>query len=72
MIYVRFQASLRNVKDLLHERGVDLRYESVRYWWQRFGSKVASEITKLIFTAKDHFSIKTILCAMKKPLNQVW
>ena len=35
MLYVRFPLSLRNVEDLLHERGVDVSYESVRYWWHR-------------------------------------
>jgi hypothetical protein len=34
MLYVRFPLSLRNLEDLLHERGVDVSYESVRYWWQ--------------------------------------
>ena len=37
MLYVRFPLSLRNVEDLLHERWVDESYESVRYWWNRFG-----------------------------------
>jgi putative transposase len=26
MLYVRFSQALRNVKDLLHERGVDVSY----------------------------------------------
>ena len=39
MLYVRFPLSLRNVEDLLHERGVDVSYESVRYWWHRFSFK---------------------------------
>jgi putative transposase len=30
MLYVRFPLSLRNVEDLLHERGVDVSYESVK------------------------------------------
>ena len=38
MLYVRFPLSLRNVEDLLHERGVDVSHKSVRYWWHRFGS----------------------------------
>ena len=46
MLYVRFPLSLRNVEALLHEHGVDVSYESVRYWWHRFGSKFASEIKK--------------------------
>ena len=33
MLYVRFPLSLRNVEDLLHERGVDICHETVRYWW---------------------------------------
>jgi len=35
---------LRNVEDLLHERGIDVSHESVRFWWNRFGPKFASEI----------------------------
>ena len=33
--------SLRNVEDLLHERGVDVSYESVRFWWHRFSYQSA-------------------------------
>ena len=48
MLYVRFPLSLRNVEDLLHERGVDVSYESVRYWWHRFGlKKVLDRLLKL-------------------------
>jgi putative transposase len=31
---------LRNVEDLLHERGIDICHETVRYWWNRFGPYV--------------------------------
>ncbi len=30
MMYVRFPLSLRNVEELLHERGIDICHESVR------------------------------------------
>ena len=46
MMYVRFPLSLRNVEDLLHERGIEISHESVRFWWQRFGPMFASEIRK--------------------------
>jgi putative transposase len=46
MLYVRFPLSLRNVEDLLHERGIDVSHEAVRYWWHRFGPLIASEIRK--------------------------
>ena len=46
MMYVRFPLSLRNVEDLLHERGVDVSHETVRFWWHRFGPMFAAEIRK--------------------------
>ena len=46
MLYVRFPLSLRNVEDLLHERGIDVSYESTRYWWCRFGPMFAAEIRR--------------------------
>ena len=46
MMYVRFPLSLRNVEDLLHERGIDISHETVRFWWIRFGPKFAAEIRK--------------------------
>jgi hypothetical protein len=44
MMYVKFPLSLRNVEDLLHERGTDICHETVRQWWNRFGPMFASEI----------------------------
>jgi putative transposase len=38
MMYIRFPLSLRNVEDLLHERGVDVCHESIRLWVDRFGT----------------------------------
>jgi putative transposase len=44
MMYVRFPLSLRNVEDLLHERGIEISHETVRFWWNRFGPIFAAEI----------------------------
>ncbi len=38
MMYIRFPPSLRQVEDLLHERGIGISYETVRVWWNRFES----------------------------------
>ncbi|WP_170397422.1 IS6 family transposase [Ruegeria arenilitoris] len=46
MLYIRFPLSFRNVEDLLHERGIDVSHETVRYWWNRFGPMFASEIRR--------------------------
>ena len=46
MMYVRYPLSLRNVEDLLFERGIDICHETVRLWWNRFGPMFAGEIRK--------------------------
>lgn len=43
---MRFPLSLRNVEDLLHERGNDISHETVRFWWNKFGPMFAVEIRK--------------------------
>jgi putative transposase len=44
MMYVRYPLSLRNIEDLLHERGIDVAHETVRFWWNRFGTIFGAEI----------------------------
>src|ERR1035437_5983088 len=46
MMYVRYPLSLRNVEDLLFERGIDICHETVRLWWTRFGPMFAAEIRR--------------------------
>jgi putative transposase len=46
MMYVRFPLSLRNVEDLLFERGIDICHETVRHWWNRFGPVFAADIRR--------------------------
>ena len=41
MMYVKYPLSLRNVEDLLAERGIDICHETVRLWWNRFGPMFA-------------------------------
>jgi len=46
MMYVRYPLSLRNVEDLLFERGIDICHETVRFWWNRFGPMFAADIRR--------------------------
>jgi putative transposase len=46
MMYVRFPLSLRNVEDLLAERGIDICHETVRHWWNRFGPLFATDVRR--------------------------
>jgi putative transposase len=46
LMYVRFPLSLRNVEDLLFERGIDVCHETIRFWWNRFGPMFAGDIRR--------------------------
>ena len=46
ILYVRYPLSLRNVEDLLHERGIEISHETVRFWWNRFGPMFAAAIRR--------------------------
>ena len=36
-LYFRFTLSFRDVEDLMAERGIDVSYETVRFWTRKFG-----------------------------------
>ena len=46
LMHVQFPLSLRNVEDLLAEREIDIRHETVRKWMNRFGPKLAKDVRR--------------------------
>ena len=45
-LYLRFTLSLRDVEDLLAERGVAVSYETVRRWVNHFGPMIATDLRR--------------------------
>src|SRR5271157_1445925 len=45
-LYLRFSLSLRDVEDLLAERGVAVSYETVRRWANHFRPMIAADLRK--------------------------
>lgn len=45
-LYVRFNLSLREVEEMLLERGTDLSYETVRRWIVKFGPQIAGNLRR--------------------------
>ena len=46
MYYVRYPLSSRQVEDILHERGIDVSHQTVRFWVERLGLQFAEEIRR--------------------------
>ena len=45
-LYFRFTTSLRDVEEMLAERGIDVTYETVRCWANKFGPAIAANIRR--------------------------
>jgi putative transposase len=45
-LYFRFTTSLRDVEEMLAERGIDVTYETVRCWANKFGPVIAANIRR--------------------------
>lgn len=45
-LYFRFTTSLRDVEEMLAERGIDVSYETVRCWANKFGPAIAANIRR--------------------------
>ena len=43
-MYFRFNLSFRDVEELMIERGIDVSYETIRRWVDKFGSTYAKRI----------------------------
>ena len=53
MLYIRYPLSLRQVEDILFERGIDICHETVRYGWNRFAPVFAGEIRRRRVDRRD-------------------
>src|SRR5260221_504123 len=45
-LYFRFTLSLRDVEALLAERGIEVSYEAIRSWTQKFGTQFARNLRR--------------------------
>ena len=45
-LYLRFTLGLRDVEELLAERGIGVTYETVRVWVARFGPLIARRLQR--------------------------
>lgn len=45
-LYYRFSLSLRDVEEILAERGVDASYEAIRRWCLKFGRQIAGNLKR--------------------------
>lgn len=74
MYYVRYPLSLRQVEDILHERGIDICHETVRYCWHKLGPVLSKEMKKKRRPApsKWRWHIDEVFVKIKGELYYLW
>ena len=45
-LYARFNLSLREIEEIMLERGVDVSYETIRRWMKKFGPFIARNLRR--------------------------
>src|SRR5215218_9567877 len=59
-LYYRFALSHRDVEDLLAERGVQVSYEAIRLWCQKFGLAFAAALRRRRARAGDRWHLDEV------------
>lgn len=70
--YHRFALSLRDVEDLLAERGVIVSYESIRVWCQRFGPQIAAGIRRDRTALADKWHLDEVVISIRGKKHWLW
>ncbi len=68
----RFALSLRDVEDLLAERGVIVSHDSIRVWCQRFSTRIAARIRRDRPAAADKWHLGEVVISMRGKKHWLW
>ena len=70
--YHRFSLSLRDVEDLLAERGIVVSYETIRDWVNRFGRQFAAKVRRDRPSPADKWYLDEVVIRIKGKTHWLW
>ena len=71
-LYFRFCLSLRDVEDLLAERGITVSYETIRQWCNRFAPEYAWKLKKRQGLLGDTWHLDEVFIKIRGELYYLW
>jgi putative transposase len=71
-LYHRFGLSLRDVEDLLAERGITVSYEAIRYWCAKFGPDYARRLRRLRGRLGDTWFLDEVFVTIQGQRHYLW
>jgi putative transposase len=70
--YHRFALSLRDVEDLLAERGITVSYETIRAWVGKFGTGIAKRIRAKRGRPSDKWHLDEVVIMIRGVKHWLW
>lgn len=70
--YHRFALSLRDVEDLLAERGIMVSYETIRAWIRKFGAQIAKRVRAARPQPKDKWHLDEVVIMIRGVKHWLW
>jgi transposase-like protein len=71
-LYLCFHLSLRDVEELLAERGVTITYETIRAWCARFGPSYAAALRRRRARPGDKWHLDEVQLKIKGKRHWLW
>ena len=71
-LYYRFNLSHRDIEDLLAERGINVTYEAIRLWCNRFGPKYTARLKRKHRGFGDTFFIDEVFIKIDGKQHYLW
>lgn len=71
-LYARFTLSLRDVEEMLAERGLDVSFETIRRWFIKFGPVIAANLRRQRPTFSNHWHLDEMVVVIRGRRFWMW
>ncbi|MFF8919344.1 IS6 family transposase, partial [Streptomyces sp. NPDC015032] len=71
-LYHRFRLSLRDVEEILFERGITVSYEAIRLWCERFGPAYAAGLRRRQSRPGDRWHLDEVFIKVNGKMRYLW
>ena len=71
-LYYRFSLSLREVEEMLVERGIDVTYETIRQWSMKFGTQYARRLKRRQGRLGDTWHLDELFVSINGKRQYLW
>jgi transposase-like protein len=71
-LYLRFTLSLRDVEEMMAERGIDVSYETIRCWTIKFGPQIAANLKRRRQAPSPRWHLDEMVCTVRGERWFLW